>query len=62
MAKKNPSQGGSGAKKHRRNYRLRNQALTTTGAVTRYRALHGIPEGRRKDIHGRGECPLHNRE
>jgi hypothetical protein len=62
MAKrKDPNQKGSGARKHGRNYRLRAQDFRTTGAVTRYRAAHGIPLGRRKDIHSRGECPVHNK-
>ena len=61
--KKDPNQKGSGAKKHRRNYRLRNQEkFRVTGDVTRYRAAHGIPQGRRKDIHKRGDCPVHNRK
>lgn len=60
MAKKDPNQKGSGSKKHRRNYRLRFQdRFTTTGAVTRYRAAHVIPEGRRKVLHAEGRCPIH---
>jgi hypothetical protein len=59
-SKKNPDQKGSGARKHRRNYRLRGQTFRTTGAVTRYRALHGIPEGSRRRNHAEGRCPLHN--
>lgn len=63
MAKrKDPNQKGSGAKKHRRNYRLRFQErFRTDGQITRYRAAHGIPAGRRKDIHARGDCPVHNK-
>lgn len=58
--RKDPNQKGSGAKKHGRNYRLRGQErFRTTGPVTRYRALHGIPLGRRKDNHRNGLCPLH---
>jgi hypothetical protein len=60
--KKDPNQKGSGARKHRRNYRLRGQTLRTTGTVTRYRALHGIPLGRRADLHRWGECPVHSKE
>lgn len=63
MAKKDPNQKGSGARKHRRNYRLPMQfdGFVRTGDVTAYRARHGIPKGSRKDIHRKGDCPLHNR-
>lgn len=60
--RKDPNQKGSGAKKHLRNFRLRNQErYRATGPVTRYRAAHGIPAGRRKDVHARGDCPVHSK-
>lgn len=58
--KKDPNQKGSGAKKHRRNYRLKFQEkFRSEGSTTRYRSAHGIPPGRRKDLHEQGKCPVH---
>lgn len=61
--RKDPNQKGSGAKKHGRNYRLPLQVhgMRSTGSVTRYRARHGIPPGRRRDNHRNNLCPVHNR-
>ena len=55
--------GGKKGRKRGRNYRLRHQEgkNRATGDVTRYRADHGIPKGSRKDIHARGDCPVHNK-
>lgn len=59
-SRKDPNQKGSGARKHRRNYRLRfQQKFQTTGDTTRYRAAHGIPKGSRKYNHANGLCPIH---
>lgn len=60
--RKDPNQKGSGAKKHRRNYRLKFQdKFRSEGTATRYRARHGIPAGSRKANHAQGLCHLHRR-
>jgi hypothetical protein len=60
--RKDPNQKGSGARKHRRNYRLRFQEkYRSDGSITRYRARHGIPQGNRRDLHAQGKCPVHSK-
>jgi hypothetical protein len=58
----NKVQQKKSSRKVGRNYRLHNQEYMTTGAVTRYRARHGIPSGSRKDNHRIGLCPVHHND
>lgn len=62
MAKrKDPNQKGSGARKHRRNYRMGMVGrYNVEGKTTKYRARHYIADGPRKVIHREGRCPVHS--
>lgn len=61
-SKKDPNQKGSGAKKHRRNYRIHHDGkFAVMGTQSKYRLRHGIPAGSRKANHASDNCPLHRR-
>lgn len=51
------AKGGRKNRKHGRNYRVNGDVKS----VTKYRARHGIPAGRRKDNHANRLCRAHTR-